>query len=172
MKCLNLKKEDICKNLHKYWPFQLFLDTRNQTFEEKINATFLSNAKNKFDFILSFKMIGELLRRSAACENFYSDFCTEFLPHLANTGLCVLLDVTTKTKDGSYLPIVLNSQINNAMKSLGLYKTLLPLPCNLHENACSVNNCFSQKIFTIEHSRHRKDKSKVETLSITSQNKQ
>ena len=151
----------IYEGLHQHWPFQLNLNTYIQTFEGKINADFLKNTAADFDFILSFKMIGELLRNGNMYKEPYYDFCKEFLPHLSDSGICVVLDVTTQTDDGSYLPILLNTQMNKAIKALGLYKTLLPLPCNLHDNICNIRDCFSQKTFTVAHSKHARDKSKV-----------
>ena len=157
---LSILKE-ICEGLRRHWPFQLSLNTHIQTFEGKISAAFLENIENKFDFILSFKMIGELLRNSDMRKESYYDFCKAFLPHLSDGGICVVLDVTTQTNGGNYLPILLNAQMNMAIRELKSYKTLLPLPCNLHEGACSANDCFSQKTFTVTHRQHSKDKSKV-----------
>lgn len=153
--------EKICSNLSPHWPFQLNVNIHTQIFEEKINAEFLENIEKKFDFILSFKMLGELLRNSDTCKDSYYDFCKEFLPHLSQKGICVILDVTTPAGNGKYLPMLLNAQINNALRELHLYKTLLPLPCNLYGSTCNISDCFSQKNFTVTHSRCKEDKSKV-----------
>jgi hypothetical protein len=153
--------QKICEGLRQYWPFQLNLHTYPQTFEGNLSAAFLEDAEEKFDFILSFKMIGELLRNNPACKEPYYDFCKVFFPHLSDIGICIILDVTTKTTDEKYLPMLLNSQVNSAIKEFYFYKTLLPLPCKLYDNLCNISDCFSQKIFTVTHSKRFKDKSKV-----------
>jgi rRNA-processing protein FCF1 len=54
----------------------------------------------------------------------------------------------------------MNIQVNQALTELQQFKTLLPLPCNLHENHCN-SNCFSQQIFNVTHSKKTKNISKV-----------
>jgi len=122
----------------------------------------------KFDFILSFKMICEIISTGKGnYNNSYYDFVLKFVPLLSKEGVCVLLDVTTKTKYTTFNPILLNRQINQALRELRDYRTLLPLPCNLYEEKCTMN-CFCQKIFTVSHSKHSADKSKVAYRVIAS----
>lgn len=115
----------------------------------------------KFDFILSFKMINEIISNGkGACDNSYYDFIIKFLQLLSNEGLCTLLDVTTKAEHTTFNPILMNWQINQALQNLNDYQTLLPLSCNNYEKICS-EKCFTQQKFYISHSRKIKDISKV-----------
>lgn len=118
--------------------------------------------ERKYDFILSFKMINEIISAGKGiCDNAYFHFLKTFIPLLFDNGLCVLLDVTTKQEHcNTYNPILLNNQINNALRELENYKTVLPLSCNLYEKCCQAN-CFMQQHFFVSHSQRRKDISKV-----------
>ncbi len=93
-------------------------------------------------------------------DNSYSDFVMKFLPLLSEKGICLLLDVTTKPKHTTYNPILMNKQVNQALRELNEFETLLPIPCSTYSENCYVD-CFQQKTFTITHSKHTNDKSKV-----------
>ena len=115
----------------------------------------------KFDFILSFKLLNEIIAiGKGQFDNSYYTFIHKFVPMLSDNGLCVLLDVTTKSKHTTYNPILMNRQVNQALKELTKYKTLLPISCELYGDNCNFD-CFCQKTFTVTHSKHINDKSKV-----------
>jgi hypothetical protein len=116
----------------------------------------------KYDFVLSFKMITEIISAGkGVADNSYFYFLKTFVPLLSDNGLCVLLDVTTKQEHNNiYNPILMNSQVNKALQELGSYKTLLPLSCSLYETSCSAT-CFTQQQFAISHSKRANDMSKV-----------
>lgn len=115
-----------------------------------------------FDFILSFKMICEIVSAGvSANDNSYYDFIMKFVPLLSDVGLCLLLDVTTKTEHNySFNPILMNRQVNQALLELEEYQTLLPLPCSIHEQTC-VEQCFTQQVFQVSHKQKANDISKV-----------
>lgn len=115
----------------------------------------------KFDFILSFKLLNEIIAiGKGQFDNSYYTFIHKFAPMLSDNGLCVLLDVTTKSKHTTYNPILMNRQVNQALKELTRYKTLLPISCELYGDNCNFD-CFCQKTFTVTHSKRINDKSKV-----------
>lgn len=114
-----------------------------------------------FDFIISFKLICEIISMGEGrLDNSYYDFIHKFVPMLSENGLCVLLDVTTKPQHTTYNPILMNRQVNQALRELKSYKTLLPISCELYSSDCYFD-CFCQKTFTVTHSSYAKDKSKV-----------
>jgi len=126
--------------------------------------------ERKFDFVLSFKMITEIISAGKGiADNSYFHFLKTFVPLLSENGLCVLLDVTTKQEHNTYNPILMNSQANKALRELENYKTLLPLSCNLHETSCAAT-CFIQQHFMVSHSRRANDISKVVYRIITNSN--
>lgn len=137
------------------------LKTVNTVFDsiEKIDAQQIEN--QVFDFILSFKLICEIISKGTGrLDNSYYEFVKKFVPMLSDTGLCVLLDVTTKPDHTTYNPILMNRQVNQALRELHEYKTVLPVCCSLYGNECYYD-CFSQQTFSITHSKYKKDKSKV-----------
>lgn len=115
-----------------------------------------------FDFILSFKMICEIITAGKGnYDKSYYDFVIKFVPMLSESGLCTLLDVTTKTEhNNTYNPILKNSQVNQALRELKNYQTLLPLPCYQNESSCT-EQCFTQQIFYVSHKGKVNDISKV-----------
>ena len=113
------------------------------------------------DFIISSKVICELIASGKGLlDNSYYDFAIKLLPKLSDIGLCLLLDVTTRTSHTTFNPILMNRQINQALRDLKIFKTLLPLPCFYYGKQCDID-CFYQKVFTVKHSRFAADKSKV-----------
>lgn len=117
--------------------------------------------ERKYNFILSFKFICELIALGkGAHDNSYYDFTHKFLPLLSNDGLFVLLDVTTKANHNIYNPILMNGQINKALIELNSFETLLPIPCSVYRDKYCFD-CFQQKCFIVNHSKHTNDKSKV-----------
>lgn len=123
----------------------------------------------QFDFIISFKMVTEIISAGKGLsDNSYFHFLKTFVPLLSETGLFVLLDVTTKQEHcNTYNPILMNDQIKTALKDLKKYKTLLPLSCSLHESNCNAI-CFTQQQFIVSHSKRTNDISKVAYRVITS----
>ena len=122
----------------------------------------------EFDFILSFKMICEIIYAGKGIyDNSYYNFVMKFVPLLSDDGLCVLLDVTTKAGHTTFNPVLMNRQVNQALRELKNYQTLLPLSCNLYEEICRMD-CFCQQIFTISHSKYSANKSKVAYRVIAS----
>ena len=113
-----------------------------------------------FDIILTSKMINELIAHGGRqWQDAYADFVRAYLPLLAENGLCLLLDVTTKV-GATFCPILLNSQVNRALADMPGFRTLLPVACGLNAD-CDVTDCFTQKEFTVTHSRRANDKSRV-----------
>lgn len=133
-----------------------------QTIFSSISDFFFENDINQaFDFILSFKFINEIiLMGKGRLDNSYYDFVRIFLPLLSENGICVLLDVTTKTKHTTYNPILMNKQVNMALREFLKYTTLIPSPCSVYGEKCFCD-CFHQKTFTVAHSKHTNDKSRV-----------
>lgn len=123
-------------------------------------------ADSEFDFIMSFKMGCELIAEGNT--DFYYDLTKFCLPLLSKTGLFFLLDVTTKVGI-AYNPVLMNIQVNRAIKELKGYKTLIPITCGEFEKEC-VEQCFTQRTFNISHSLKINDKSKVAYRIIANSN--
>ena len=117
---------------------------------------------NSYDFIVTSKMINELLEND---KNAYYDFCDYFTNHLSENGFLTLIDVTMKV-NSSFLPIILNTQINKFMKDNNSFKTIIPTSCNLYEDKCK-EQCFTNNIFYISHKEKQNDISKITYRVIT-----
>lgn len=129
---------------------------------DRISDFSIKNIINQnFEFILSFKFICEIISMGKGnLDNSIYHFVKKFLPLLSENGLCILLDITTKPKHTTYYPILMNKQVNQALKELNKYTTLIPIPCGVYGEICFCD-CFTQKIFFVTHSKRSKDKSRV-----------
>lgn len=137
------------------------LRTIRAVFNSITNIDVQQFVEQKFDFILSFKLLSEIIAvGKGQLDNSYYDFVHKFLPMLSDMGLCVLLNVTTKPEHTTYNPILMNRQVNKALRELSEYRTLLPISCSIYSNECHVD-CFYQQTFSVTHLKHTKDKSKV-----------
>jgi len=118
--------------------------------------------KQAFDFILSFKMICEIISAgNGVHDDSYYDFVMKFAPLLSENGLCVLLDVTTRAEHSNlYNPVLKNRQVNQALRELKNYQSLLPLSCNKNEKICT-ERCFTQQKFYVSHKGKTSDESRV-----------
>jgi len=141
-----------------------------QTVFSSISGFLIENQFNQnFDFILSFKFVCEIISMGKGkLDNSYYDFVMKFLPLLLENGIYLLLDVTTKPKHTTYNPILMNKQVNQDIRELQKYTTLIPSPCSEYGEFCFCD-CFHQKTFSVTHSKHSNDKSRVAYRLLVSQ---
>ncbi len=153
--------EQIIDKIQNQSSKKINLTTKHFVFSS-ISEFFIENDINQnFDFILSFKFVCEIISMGKGkFDNSYYDFVKKFLPLLSETGLFLMLDVTTKPKHITYNPILMNKQVNQAIRELQKYTTLIPRPCSEYSEICFCD-CFQQKTFTVKHSKHSNDKSRV-----------
>ncbi|MFA7136659.1 MAG: class I SAM-dependent methyltransferase [Bacteroidales bacterium] len=118
--------------------------------------------QGSFDYILSFKAICELISKKRILGNAYKYIAEILASKLAKRGIMVILDVTVRNDSiGTFYPIYMNNGLREFVKtSNDSYKTLIPLSCYTHDRLCS-QECFSQRLFKISHSRKNGDISKV-----------
>jgi hypothetical protein len=110
---------------------------------------------------MSFKAIGEIISNvKSKNPNGYLDLTSFFCPLLNETGLLLVLDVTTKAKNDIYLPILLNEQVRRFTKSSEQFSILSPVSCNFLSHKCTVE-CFYYHEFTVSHHGRSKDVSRV-----------
>jgi len=137
------------------------LKTKQTVFSKISEFLFQNEINQNFDFILSFKFVCEIISiGKGKFDNSYYDFVMKFLPLLSENGMCLLLDVTTKPKHTTFNPILMNRQVNQAIRELQKYSSLIPTPCSVHSEFCFCD-CFHQKTFTVTHSKYSNDKSRV-----------
>ena len=121
----------------------------------------LSVAGTEFDYILCCKMCGELRSRHVIDQP-YSEVASTFSARLKDSGVMLILDVTSKP-DGcdKYLPREMNSELNSFIASNGGFGTMAPKPCG--ERPGCAGDCYMQKRFVVSHSgcSYNQDLSKV-----------
>lgn len=114
-----------------------------------------------YDFISTFKMGGEIISRSnGMADDFYHRFLATYSGLLSNSGLMILLDVTTKPEHTDFLPQLMNEQVSRFVREHDGIATLTPVPCHLYESHCS-EPCFTQQEFSVTHRLTGNDKSRV-----------
>ena len=108
-------------------------------------------------------MIGEIISGgNGTSDNAYYDFGKTFLPKLSASGLCLILDVTTKPLHTSlFFPHMMSEQLNRLMREEEDYEVLVPICCSHFGRICQNLRCFQQKEFSISHSRKSSDKCRV-----------
>lgn len=128
------------------------------------SSEILSGLPNQeYDFIVSSKMIGEVISAGNGTKNnAYYDFGKCFLPLLAPTGLCLILDLTTKPDHSSlFYPQMMGMQVNRLMREETEFEILIPICCSQYGRECQDSHCFQQKEFSVSHSRKNGDKCRV-----------
>lgn len=138
------------------------LETFHYIFNN-INSFDINNigANVTFDFILCSKMICEVMAtENPSNNNAYYDYTKKFLPLLNKRGIFYLLDVTTRQKHSTYNPVLMNMQVQDALRNLEGFSVISPIPCFFFNRICD-KQCFYQKTFYITHTQSSYDKSKV-----------
>lgn len=162
--------EQIIERVQNQSSKKIKFKTKQTVFSSFSEFVFENDTNQTFNFILSFKLINEIISMGKGrLDNSYYDFAIKFLPLLSDKGIFVLLDVTTKSKHATYNPILMNKQVNQAIRELQKYCTLIPIPCSEFGGVCNYD-CFYQKTFFVTHSNHTNDKSKVAYRLLVSQN--
>ena len=115
-----------------------------------------------FDFIQMCKFGCELeSRRICKMANPYQLLLTLFGKLLSTEGMFLVLDVTTLSKtDNQYYSQLLNMGVRDALRKQPKLGVLLPLCCAKYNDDCMLP-CFTQKEFSVRHSRKNNDISKV-----------
>lgn len=113
-----------------------------------------------FDFIFSNKSGSELLSIANSSDNVYETLLDSFASKLSANGLMLVLDVTSKNRDGEFCPVVLNAAFNHFTKLHPEFKSIIPIACGLHEDKCS-RPCFTQRLIKVSHCKKDKDISKI-----------
>jgi len=121
--------------------------------------------ETNYDFIISSKMINEIIEKDSKA---YYDFCKYFSKNLSKEGFLILIDVTMKV-ESKYLPIILNTQINEFIKNNNKLKTIIPTSCHLYENECN-EQCFTNNLFYVSHKEKKNDLSKITYRILTHKN--
>lgn len=146
----------IISQAHLQFHKEIVIETKQIIFDTITSACI----KTYFDFIITSKMINEIINKGEGrLDNSYYDFAKIYSPMMKVYGIMMILDVTTKVGGSDFCPILLNRQINRFVYEYSDFVSIIPIPCSKKEN-CQAQ-CFSQKEFTVSHSRYTNDKSRI-----------
>lgn len=120
----------------------------------------LSIVRDKFDFIITSKAIGEFQRKGIFTPNGYEFFLNSFSPLLAKSGVMLILDVTIKdSKSGLYLPQTLNLGTNSFLsRHHPEFKSIAPCQGHINGQFCK-RACYFKTVVQVSHSLKKKDRS-------------
>lgn len=139
---------------HKYNFLSIHKEIRNFDDVENLDIPSCS-----FDIELCDKVCCEFVSHGVNKQSY--EYLASFLSErLSEDGLLVMLDVTTKCEETMmFYPQMMNSQINNFVRSSNEIETLLPLSCAIYKD-CKIS-CFTQQTFRVTHVRKKDDESRV-----------
>lgn len=114
----------------------------------------------QYHFMMSFKAINEFVQHKTFETNAYELVASHFFPLLSQYGVFIMTDVTTKLNNSPlFYPQLMNSGLNNYIRSSSCYKSIVPAACFNHEAYC--DGCFMQDTFYVTHRKKNNDISKV-----------
>ena len=125
--------------------------------------TFASAEGPKYDLVLFWKHLSEYYNTNYAQANGIVQHALQIASTLlVPNGLCCTLDLTTTDNGVEYFAMTLNREANAYDISPGAtMTTILPLPCARHSRTCRLANCYTQRVFLVNHRLRRNDYSKV-----------
>ena len=136
------------------------LTTLCQTFNTNEDLAKLSNGKKNYHFVLCDKMVCELISKQVLPSDAYAIMAKMLASHLHDSGIFIMLDVTTKDEhSGLFYPQLMNNSINEYVRKSRTIETLLPLSCACNEVCKDL--CFMQQTFNVSHSHKTTDESRV-----------
>ena len=157
---------NITSNIVSHFNDQLHKEVILATKHVVFDAITSIGINKSFNFIITSKMINEIINKGKGRrDNSYYDFAKIYTPMLEDNGIMMILDVTTQVGKSEYCPILMNRQINKFVWEHSDIASIIPVPCSIKEN-CQAQ-CFSQKEFSVTHSRFSSDKSRVAYRILT-----
>lgn len=127
-----------------------------ETNDDGISFADFIKDKGKYDIIVSFKMINELIRHAKfRKEDVYHQFAICFYPHLSDIGTLLIEDVSMDDENYSKLmsqSIRMNRDVN--------FHIISPVPCAIKKAECTQSECYVQRNLSVNYeSRYYHDDS-------------
>lgn len=116
---------------------------------------------DNFDLIISCKAICEMLAKGKINTKAYKRTADLLSKKLSLEGILLIEDVTIKIPTiNEFIPILLNTELNEFVRENPKFVTLAPVPCKKHGHICK-KGCFMKKEISISHSHKKDDISKI-----------
>ncbi len=137
--------EAVIAKLSEHYDFEVELDGLNYTVGRS-NGFPVCDEETKFDLIVTSKFINELVNCYPQ-KKWYKNFLESYTDNLAKDGMLIMSDVTIPVHQ-VYLPISMNKEIKEFLKSHDDFDAILPVPCRVYGRKCRCN-CFLQAMVQI-----------------------
>lgn len=117
----------------------------------------------KYDLVLFWKHLSEYYNTNAAEANGIVTHALRIASSLlVPNGLCCALDLTSSDNGVEYFSMTLNREANAYdMGPDATMTTVLPIPCARSSRDCRASQCFTQRVFAVQHRLCRNDISRV-----------
>lgn len=158
--------ESIINETQKFIDKEIILIKKHEVYENL--STPIIQGENQFDFIITSKMLNELISLKKQ-NNVYYEFVKNNVRLISDDGFMIVSDVTAQSGNGEFNPMMMNKQINKALLENYNYKSLLPLSCAYFDCQCKID-CFYQKKFIVSHKYVNQDVSKIAYRVIAQKN--
>ena len=135
-------------------PQCIYIETE-QEIQDIVNLTNV-----QYQFIMSYKAINEFIQHKTFESNAYELVASHLFPLLSQHGAFIMTDVSSRLNESTpYYPQLMNIGLNNYIRKSSQYKSIIPVACFNHENACF--GCYMQDTFYVTHRKKAHDTSKV-----------
>ena len=114
---------------------------------------------DKYDVILSCKAICELASKKKLARKPYKSTALMLSKKLSENGIMLIEDVTVKN-NGEFIPVTLNTELNEFVRENPEFVTLLPNSCLKNGSKC-LKGCFFKEEVKVSHSKKNNDVSKI-----------
>lgn len=114
---------------------------------------------DKYDVILSCKAICELASKKKLARKPYKSTALMLSKKLSENGIMLIEDVTVKN-NGEFIPVTLNTELNEFVRENPEFVTLLPNSCQKNGSKC-LKGCFFKEEVKVSHSKKNNDVSKI-----------
>lgn len=117
----------------------------------------------QYDLVLFWKHLSEYYNTNAAEANGIVTHALRIASSLlVPNGLCCVLDLTSSDNGVEYFSMTLNRESNAYdMAPEATMTTILPIPCARNSRHCRASQCFTQRVFAVQHRLCRNDISRV-----------
>lgn len=136
--------ETVIAKVAEHYDIQVELNGLNHTVG--VSKDFPSFDDQKFDLIVTSKFINELVNCYPQ-KKWYKTFLESYTDNLSKNGMMVMSDVTMPVHH-EFLPISMNKEIKEFLKSHDDFNAILPVPCRVYGRKCRCN-CFTQAIVQV-----------------------
>lgn len=136
--------EAVITELAVHYGIYIELEGLNHTVD--VFNGFPSFDDQRFDLIVTSKFINELVNCYPQ-KQWYRKFLESYTDNLTKDGLMVMSDVTMPVHR-EFLPISMNKEIREFIKSHDGFNVILPVPCRAYGRKCRCS-CFTQSIVKI-----------------------